>query len=140
MPWCLTGYATNSRFVNHCLITFLQRIADPDGLNLEPMLYQVIHAYTASWKLSVSQHLQAARSDACHAKVDRAAPAACPQVSVLRVLHQVLSDAPFRKQPGASEVLSFAARIVRSVIAKLVPGPADEDACRAAAGASQRLL
>ncbi|EIE20339.1 hypothetical protein COCSUDRAFT_58046 [Coccomyxa subellipsoidea C-169] len=92
--WLLQGYATNSRFVNHCLITFLQRIADPDGLNLEPMLYQV---------------------------------------SVLRVLHQVLSDAPFRKQPGASEVLSFAARIVRSVIAKLVPGPADEDACRAAA-------
>ena len=40
---CSAGYATNSRFVNHCLITFLQRIADPQGLNLEPMLHQVFH-------------------------------------------------------------------------------------------------
>lgn len=56
-------------------------------------------------------------------------------MSVLRVLHQVMSDASFRKQPGASEVLGFAAHIVRHVIARLVPGKA-EDAGRAPAGAS----
>ena len=35
------GYATNTRFVNHCLVAFFQRIADPSGINMEPMLYQV---------------------------------------------------------------------------------------------------
>lgn len=39
---CLhAGYATNGRFVNHCLVAFLQRVADPSGINMEPMLYQV---------------------------------------------------------------------------------------------------
>lgn len=39
--WLLQGYATNSPFTNHALTAFLARIADPQGLNLEPMLYQV---------------------------------------------------------------------------------------------------
>ena len=34
-------YASNGRFVNHCLVAFFRRIADPSGINLEPMLYQV---------------------------------------------------------------------------------------------------
>ena len=34
-------YATNDHFLNHCIVSFLRRLADPDGLNLEPMLYQV---------------------------------------------------------------------------------------------------
>ena len=40
--FCLqAGYATNGRFMNHCLVAFLQRVADPSGINMEPMLYQV---------------------------------------------------------------------------------------------------
>eukprot|EP00884_Botryococcus_braunii_P014003 jgi/Botrbrau1/22603/Bobra.176_1s0033.1 len=39
--WLLQGYATNSDFVNHCILSFLQRLADPTGLNLEVMLYQL---------------------------------------------------------------------------------------------------
>ena len=35
------GYATNTPFLNHCLAAYFRRIADPKGLNLEPMLYQV---------------------------------------------------------------------------------------------------
>ena len=36
------GYASNGRHVNHYLVSFLGRIAGrEDGLNLEPMLYQV---------------------------------------------------------------------------------------------------
>ncbi len=31
----------NGQFLNHCLVAFLKRIADPDGMNLEPMLWQV---------------------------------------------------------------------------------------------------
>ncbi|BDA45591.1 Topoisomerase 1-associated factor 1 at N-terminal half [Coccomyxa sp. Obi] len=98
--WLLQGYATNSRFVNHCIVAFLQRITDANGLNLEPMLYQV---------------------------------------SVLRVFHQLLSDASFRKQPGATEVCSFAARIVRNIMSKLVPRPAEEDAQAACEGADAKL-
>lgn len=47
------------------------------------------------------------------------------QVSILRVLHQMLSDAAFRKQPGSFEVLGFAAMTVRHVLAKLIPAEAD---------------
>ncbi len=39
--WLLQGYATNSPFTNHAITAFLARVADPAGLNLEPMLYQV---------------------------------------------------------------------------------------------------
>ena len=40
--WVRAGYANNGRHVNHYLVSFLNRIADKrDGLNLEPMLYQV---------------------------------------------------------------------------------------------------
>ena len=35
------GYAVNSPFLNHCITSFLKRIASPDALDLEPMLYQV---------------------------------------------------------------------------------------------------
>jgi hypothetical protein len=34
------GYASNSDFLNHCIVRFLQRVCDPEGMNLEPMLYQ----------------------------------------------------------------------------------------------------
>ena len=43
------------------------------------------------------------------------------QVSVLRVFHQLLASAPFRKQPGSSEVLRFAVRIVHNIFARLAP-------------------
>ncbi|KAK9830387.1 hypothetical protein WJX72_011470 [[Myrmecia] bisecta] len=39
--WLLQGYSTNSTFLNHCILGFLKRIAHPDHLNLEPMLYQL---------------------------------------------------------------------------------------------------
>lgn len=44
------GFATNGAFLNHCLVAYLRRIADPAGLDLEPMLYQVplLTAYTTS--------------------------------------------------------------------------------------------
>lgn len=38
---CSAGYATNGKFLNHCIIAFLQRISSKEGLDLEPMLYQV---------------------------------------------------------------------------------------------------
>jgi hypothetical protein len=50
-------YASNGRFINHCLVAFLRRIADPDALNLEPMLYQVqlsAHATSYQQKTHVS--------------------------------------------------------------------------------------
>ena len=41
-PTKCAGYASNGRHVNHYLVSFLGRIANAeDGLNLEPMLYQV---------------------------------------------------------------------------------------------------
>ena len=46
------------------------------------------------------------------------------QASVLRVFHQLLASAPFRKQPGSSEVLRFAVRIVHNIFARLVPAKA----------------
>lgn len=57
------------------------------------------------------------------------------QVSVLRVFQQLLSDASFREKPGATEVCSFAARIVRNIMSKLVPRPAERDAQIACEGA-----
>lgn len=45
---------------------------------------------------------------------------------ILRVFHQMLSDAAYRRQPGASEVLGFAAQTVRNVFAKLVPAEENE--------------
>ncbi|CAL5223392.1 g5900 [Coccomyxa viridis] len=85
--WLLQGYQTNGQFLNHCLVAFLKRIADPDGINLEPMLWQV---------------------------------------SVLRIFHQVLASASFRKQPGSSEVLRFAVKVVRHIFERLVPVTAAE--------------
>ena len=40
---------------------------------------------------------------------------------MLRVFQQLLANAPFRKQPGSSEMLRFAVRIVRHVFERLVP-------------------
>ena len=42
------GYSTNGTFLNHCLLSFLKRIASSDALNLEPMLYQVISGLQGS--------------------------------------------------------------------------------------------
>jgi timeless len=39
--WLLQGYRTNSPFTNHALLGLFRRLADPQQLNLEPMLYQV---------------------------------------------------------------------------------------------------
>ncbi|CAD7696780.1 unnamed protein product [Ostreobium quekettii] len=36
-----TDYSTNSPFLNHCLVSFLKRLAHPEQLGLEPMLYQL---------------------------------------------------------------------------------------------------
>lgn len=36
------GFATNSAFLNHGIVSFLKRIASRQGLNLEPMLFQVV--------------------------------------------------------------------------------------------------
>lgn len=43
------------------------------------------------------------------------------QVSILRLFQQMLSDRTFRSYPGSSEVLGFAASIVRHVFDKLIP-------------------
>ena len=48
------------------------------------------------------------------------------QVSVLRVFHQLLASASFRRQPGSSEVLGFAVRVVRHIFERLVPVAAAE--------------
>ena len=48
------------------------------------------------------------------------------QVSVLRVFHQMLASASFRKQPGSSEVLRFAVKVVRHIFERLVPVTAAE--------------
>ena len=62
---------------------------------------------------------------------DRALPwipviVAIPQVSVLRVFHQLLASASFRKQPGSSDILRFAMRIVNHIFERLVPLTAAE--------------
>ena len=50
------GFASNGVFVNHCLIAFLRRIADPAGLDLEAMLYQVRTLVLASVHFCLSTH------------------------------------------------------------------------------------
>ena len=45
--YAFAGYSTNGQFLNHCLVTFLKRIADPEGINLEPMLWQASAAFPA---------------------------------------------------------------------------------------------
>ena len=50
------------------------------------------------------------------------------QVSVLRIFHQLLANAPFMKQPGSSEMLRFAVKIVRHAFERLVPAIAAETA------------
>ena len=40
--WLLEGYASNTTFLNHVLVSFLERIAHPTtGQNLAPMLYHL---------------------------------------------------------------------------------------------------
>lgn len=39
--WLLQGYRSNAAFTNHAILSFFRRIAEPQQLNLEPMLYQV---------------------------------------------------------------------------------------------------
>jgi hypothetical protein len=39
--WLLQGYRSNAAFTNHSILSFFRRIAEPQQLNLEPMLYQV---------------------------------------------------------------------------------------------------
>jgi len=43
-------------FVNHCLAAFLRRIANPAGLDLEAMLYQVRTLTLASFHFCFSTH------------------------------------------------------------------------------------
>ena len=50
------GFASNGVFVNHCLVAFLRRIADPAGLDLEAMLYQVRILLLASFHFCSSMH------------------------------------------------------------------------------------
>ncbi|KAL4855933.1 Protein timeless [Chlorella vulgaris] len=39
--WLLQGYRSNAAFTNHAILSFFRRIAEPQQLNLEPMLYQL---------------------------------------------------------------------------------------------------
>ncbi|KAK9864055.1 hypothetical protein WJX84_005214 [Apatococcus fuscideae] len=80
--WLLRGYSTNGSFLNHCLLSFLKRIAAPEALNLEAMLYQL---------------------------------------SVLRIFHQMLGDAAFRKQSSSGPLLHFSTSIVRNLFKRLAP-------------------
>ncbi len=50
------GFASNGVFVNHCLVAFLRRIADPAGLDLEAMLYQVRTVPLANFHFCSSMH------------------------------------------------------------------------------------
>ena len=102
------GYATNGHFVNHCLVSFFERICDPCGINLEPMLYQV-GPCTAESGWPVILLLQF-----CETLL-------LLQVSVLRVFLQIMSDVSYCRQSGASEVFSFTLGIVRRVLSKLIP-------------------
>lgn len=65
------------------------------------------------------------------------------QVSVLRVFHQLLANAPFRKHAGSSEVLRFAVTIVRHIFDRLVPALAAANAGKTmqgeCAGSSDRM-
>lgn len=44
--WLLADYKLNSSFSTVAIVSFLERICDPAGLDLEPMLYQVIRKGT----------------------------------------------------------------------------------------------
>ena len=45
------GFKTNSAFLNHGIVSFLRRVASREGLNLEPMLFQVKSAFHSFAKL-----------------------------------------------------------------------------------------
>ncbi len=43
------------------------------------------------------------------------------QLSILRIFHQMLGDAAFRKQPSSGPLLHFCTGIVRNLFARLAP-------------------
>lgn len=104
------GYKTNSWFLNHCITAFLKRVASPDGLNLEPMLYQVC-ALRARASFKPSSALDLGFESGC----------CVLQVSVLRVFEQILSDADFRRTPCSAQLVNFCTGLVQNLFTRLLP-------------------
>ncbi len=135
------GYASNGRHVNHYLVSFLGRIANAeDGLNLEPMLYQVRSSYAtptikflsnegvsfgdARESAPSSYRQQRAKAicathdsaNATFVSVHRSSPviiwfACCAQASMLRVFLSIMNDAAYLKaDPAAARELLTFAR------------------------------
>ncbi|KAL0021485.1 hypothetical protein WJX79_010302 [Trebouxia sp. C0005] len=89
--WLLQGFASNGVFVNHCLAAFLRRIADPAGLDLEAMLYQ----------LSVLRVFQAILSDKAFRKQEGSGEVINLATHVTRNLcARLVPDNPYPEDDG----------------------------------------
>lgn len=55
--WLLADYKLNSSFSSVAIVSFLERICDPAGLDLEPMLYQVLER-GGDWRREALQFVQ----------------------------------------------------------------------------------
>ena len=109
----LAGYATNGSQVNKCLIALLRRIAHPiDGLNLEPMLYQV---HLGPLPIASGTALFSVLCDNCVPS-----HVLSVQVSVMQVFEGILGDATYRKSAASGGVVWFCRNVVQSLVARLV--------------------
>ena len=123
-------------------MAFWKRISSPQHLNLEPMLYQVIDGlcrgesksayvgYSACcFALSCTARLQSMLTgqvllDSCRSLArGQTTQLICGavQLSIMRILHKVLTDRRAHRQPAMAELLRFATTLVRSLLARLVP-------------------
>ncbi len=101
--WLLEGYATNTTFLNHVLVSFLQRITHPTrGHNLAPMLYHV----------RVLRTLCAILNDTSHRRAKQHVALLQWAASVVRGLFSLLMPPALANPPVMSEQGGGAERVV----------------------------
>lgn len=127
--WLLQGYVSNAPLTNHALLRFLQRLADPQGLDLEPMLYQVRLKLTG-WLAGAGQPSSSLLAGEWlswwQETIVKFFQSLCPpppqpcdtlllQLSTLRLFHAILADTALRRSPTAEPLLHFVTRVVRNL-------------------------
>lgn len=98
--WLLEGYASNSTFLNHVLVTFFDRIASPTGQNLAPMLYHMRLLRTLCCILND----RALRADKRHARLLQWS------AGVVRGLFALLVPSWLGEEPGEEAVKEWGAK------------------------------
>lgn len=99
-------YWKNSDFLNHVIVSFLQRICRTDQMNLAPMVYQV--CFQDSLKL---QNLSF-----CVVVV---------QLSFLRIIQKIMEDPVVSSSSRFNELHSFCVIFCRNLFARINPSKED---------------